>query len=368
MRIPMDYRTHDLFLRFVTEDDLAEVARTWPADHQPIFESEARDEIFRMQRDHARNTDGSICHLCLAVCWINQPRIIIGWCGLDGRKSQTEPEIFVLLDEARRNKGYGTQCVRELLRIAAADYGLHSVHGGCGKDNIASQRAMEKGGMVQYGTEENGDPLYRFSVPPVHVCGSRNHRAFLAAPPQPGEIILFGNYPQNSDAPKPIEWVVLENDGRIIRMISRYALDARCYNWERRKVTWASCTLRKWLNEGFLEAAFTEEERKRLKTMELVSEPDTRYAPPRLYRPTYDKVYLLSRPEAERYFKSEALRVCFATAYAKAQGAWDTCCWWLRSTGTPREGASVVDANGAFRGNPVDSGYGWVRPVIALRG
>ncbi len=39
---------------------------------------------------------------------------------------------------------------------------LNSVHGGCAKENIASARAMEKGGMAQYGTEENGDLLFRY--------------------------------------------------------------------------------------------------------------------------------------------------------------------------------------------------------------
>ena len=83
---------------------------------------------------------------------------------MDGRGSHTEPEIFLLLDEEYRNKGYGTQCVKELLRIAVSDFSLRSVHGGCDKENIPSRRAMEKGGMVQYGTEENGDPLYRFQA------------------------------------------------------------------------------------------------------------------------------------------------------------------------------------------------------------
>lgn len=32
-----------------------------------------------------------------------------------------------------------------------------------GRVSIASRRVMEKGGMVQYGTEENGDPLFRFT-------------------------------------------------------------------------------------------------------------------------------------------------------------------------------------------------------------
>jgi RimJ/RimL family protein N-acetyltransferase len=86
----------------------------------------------------------------------------MGWCGLDGTRNHEEPEIFILLDEAYRNQGYETQCVRELLRIAMEDYALSGVHGGCAKENIASARAMEKGGMVRDGTEENGDPLFRF--------------------------------------------------------------------------------------------------------------------------------------------------------------------------------------------------------------
>ena len=158
----MEYRTEQLILRAVTEDDMAEVARTWPAKHRPISEGEARAAIARMRRGHAMNTMGCIHHLCLAVCGAEDSRTIMGWCGLDGRRSHAEPEIFILLDEEYRGKGYGTECVRELLRIAAQDFSLQSVHGGCAKDNIASQRAMEKGGMARYGTEENGDPLYRF--------------------------------------------------------------------------------------------------------------------------------------------------------------------------------------------------------------
>lgn len=158
----MEYRRERLLLRTVTEEDLAEVARTWPSDHRPIPEAEARGVIARMRGNEERNTAGHIAHLCLAVCRAEEPRTILGWCGLDGRRSPGEPEIFVLLEEGHRGKGYGTQCIKELLRIAAEDFALPSVHGGCDKDNIASRRAMEKGGMVRYGAEENGDPLYRF--------------------------------------------------------------------------------------------------------------------------------------------------------------------------------------------------------------
>ena len=109
-----------------------------------------------MRGNYERNAKGGIYHLCLAVCRADDPRTIMGWCGLDGSRNRAEPEIFILLDEPYRGKGYGMLCVKE--------YALSGVHGGCAKENVASARAMGKGGMVQYGTEENGDPLFRFSI------------------------------------------------------------------------------------------------------------------------------------------------------------------------------------------------------------
>ena len=160
----MDYPLKNLILHYVAEEDLAEVARTWLADHHPLSDTEARDAIAYMRGNYGRNTKGCIFHLCMAVCGKDDPGTIMGWCGLDGTRNHSEPEIFILLDEAYRNKGYGTRCVKALLRISAEDYALSGVHGGCAKENIASARAMEKGGMVQYGTEENGDPLFRFTA------------------------------------------------------------------------------------------------------------------------------------------------------------------------------------------------------------
>ena len=161
----MDYQTENLILHFVAEDDLPEVARTWPSERHPLSDAQARETIAHMRGNYERNTKGRICHMCLAVCRADDPGTIMGWCGLDGSRNQTEPEIFILLDEPYRGKGYGTLCVKELLKIATEDYALSGVHGGCAKENAASARAMQKGGMVRYGTEENGDPLFRYLAP-----------------------------------------------------------------------------------------------------------------------------------------------------------------------------------------------------------
>ena len=53
-----DYQTEDLILHFVTEDDLAEVARTWPADHHPLSDTEAREAIAYMRGNNGRKRTG----------------------------------------------------------------------------------------------------------------------------------------------------------------------------------------------------------------------------------------------------------------------------------------------------------------------
>ena len=94
----MDYQTENLILHFVTENDLNEVARTWPADHHPLSDAEAREAIAHMRGNYERNAKGGIYHLCLAVCRADDPRTIMGWCGLDGSRNRAEPEIFILLN------------------------------------------------------------------------------------------------------------------------------------------------------------------------------------------------------------------------------------------------------------------------------
>lgn len=46
--------------------------------------------------------------------------------------------------------------------------------------------------------------------------------------------------------------------------ISKYLLDCKPYHKSLEKVTWENCTLRKWLNNGFLFTAFSPEEREKI--------------------------------------------------------------------------------------------------------
>lgn len=75
-------------------------------------------------------------------------------------------------------------------------------------------------------------------------------------------MVTYGHYPQTKAGTDttPIEWLVLEVDEakRRALLLSRNGLDAKPYNAEFDAVTWETCTLRAWLNDTFLNAAFTD--------------------------------------------------------------------------------------------------------------
>lgn len=56
----------------------------------------------------------------------------------------------------------------------------------------------------------------------------------------PGNYVTFRTYPQTTSGTDstPIEWLVLENDGKTALLISRNALDCQPYNTEREDITW----------------------------------------------------------------------------------------------------------------------------------
>ncbi len=169
--------------------------------------------------------------------------------------------------------------------------------------------------------------------------------------------IPFGRYPQASkNENAPIEWLVLKNDGSRALLISKYALDCRQYNTSGANVTWETCTLRKWLNGTFLDAAFSESERAMIPSVTVSADKNPSYSTSP-GNSTTDQVFLLSITEVNKYFSSHRARQCQGTAYCYAQGADKAnngnCRWWLRSPGNNSNYAAFVDYDGCVYG----SGY-----------
>ena len=191
-----------------------------------------------------------------------------------------------------------------------------------------------------------------------------------------GKTFFFGKYEQNyntSNVKEDIEWIVLAKENGRALLISKYALDGKAYNTSCTNVTWEICTLRKWLNNDFINSAFTTYEKTMISTVTVSADKNPKY---RTYPgdTTTDKVFLLSITEAEKYFTSDNARKCAPTAYAKAQGAWAsdddktasgeaTCGWWLRSPGYTQESAAIVN----FVGDVNEGGHYVINDRVAVR-
>ena len=193
-----------------------------------------------------------------------------------------------------------------------------------------------------------------------------------------GNTVSFGTYEQDNNTAngkEEIEWVVLATEGDRSLVISKYALDCQPYNTKYTNVTWETCSLRKWLNDTFLNAAFSKEEQAMISTMTVSADknPDYSTSPG---SSTQDQIFLLSIPEVKRYFSSDEARKCVPTAYAIAQGADTsnkysvsgkaTCWWWLRSPGFSSSSAAYVYFDGSVSsyGRNVSLVYDAVRPAL----
>ena len=177
-----------------------------------------------------------------------------------------------------------------------------------------------------------------------------------------GNYVTFGTYPQTEAGTDStaVEWLVLARDGEKVLLISRYALDCKPYNTSYTGVTWETCDLRYWLNNDFINKAFTSTEQQGILTVTVdnsKSQGNSNWSASGGNN-TQDKVFLLSYAEAGKYFISYEARKCAPTDYAVKNGAYTsssyktdgrpTGWWWLRSPGSSSSLAAYVRVNGAL--------------------
>ena len=170
-----------------------------------------------------------------------------------------------------------------------------------------------------------------------------------------GNIVLFGTYEQDDNlenGAEAIEWIVLERDGDNAFLLSKYALDAKPYNDQERRTTWEECTLRKWLNEDFLNTAFTEERQQIIQLRRIDNSIEEGMPGVEGQNDTMDKVFVLSCKEAFKdYHEYEDVRFCKVTQKVLNTGIeintvlGDSCTYWLRSLGALKDTELVQQAS-----------------------
>ena len=199
-----------------------------------------------------------------------------------------------------------------------------------------------------------------------------------------GDKITFGSYPfYEDDGEKEIDWIILDIDAdNNALVISDYALDNVRYNEKNEEITWEDSTIRKWLNETFINKAFTAEEQVKIIKSYIENKDNPEY-PGERGNDTYDKLFLLSIEEVNKYFKNTESIIAFSTPYAKSKNSVngklyvsfkyvstdheDLCGWWLRSTGGYyNDCAACIDLDGSIHsGNVYNDEYA-VRPALKI--
>ena len=199
---------------------------------------------------------------------------------------------------------------------------------------------------------------------------------------QAGDKISFGSY----------EWRVLEVQNNTALIITEYIIEQRAYHNAYKDITWADCSLRKYLNSEFYDR-FTTAEKSRIIPV-LNKNPDNQWYGTKGGTDTQDSIFLLSIEETVcRYFgdsssklyspgknqrywferkdKNNSKRI--ARLESRKEGSW---WWWLRSPGRVSIKAVYIhgDGNIGIQGNNILKGNisdgeckGGLRPALWLK-
>ena len=195
------------------------------------------------------------------------------------------------------------------------------------------------------------------------------------------QYIAIGNYPQTADGNDhtPIEWQILEWNGKKALLLSHYGLAVQRYHTQKTGVTWEKCDLRTWMNDTFLKEAFTVKERAAIQTTNVYNDEGRNRGRQGMNGGsiTRDKLFLLSYAEADQYLniknnkKNDTKLRTAPTAYAVERGAYISSKdqtaddktagrWWLRQ----HSYAELIDADGARRIEDADQSDVCVRPAL----
>lgn len=199
-----------------------------------------------------------------------------------------------------------------------------------------------------------------------------------------GDIVTFGSFEQNnneSDGTEPIEWIVLDIDGNKALLLSKYGLASLPYNTKAVNGWW-NCFVRSWLNDSFIDTAFTNEERDAILLTEVDnsrSQNHPAWGSGELN--TKDYIFLLSWWESFKYvgamytisrleartspteYAKKVLRAYTSSSNETAEGK-GACKWWLRSPGHLSYEGAYIDSNGTINCTTCDEDDICVRPAL----
>ncbi len=205
------------------------------------------------------------------------------------------------------------------------------------------------------------------------VCPLTHAMATSIPMPEVGDIVTYGHYEQDNvleNGSEPITWIVMDTQGDTAMLLSQYCIDTVIFYPERVPMYWGKSDLRTWMNDTFLNMAFTAEEQESILTT--VVENENPHGMSGGGDDTLDQIYLLSKTEVLAFFPEMEDRVAYPTEYAKSKGCTvsdetGSCRWWTRTPGARNLDICGIRLDGrmtAYGMQDVDWPTNTMRPVM----
>lgn len=237
-------------------------------------------------------------------------------------------------------------------------------------------RSPGKNNQELLAVKNNGQPDHSTTVKDEHL-GVRpamwldlDKEATIDASFAEWSTITFGKYgDETKDTYEPLRWIILENNGKSVKLLSEKAIDNLQYHPNKTTVSWSNSYLRKWLNSTFVDTAFDETEKGMMLTMDInYNSSDSIDGYRQMMKVTIkDRVTL---PSYFQILKMDLLRKDIRikpTAYAKQKGAGGTYTeYWLSSNGKDDHSMAIIKQNGDIDSKWVTDKKGIV-PMIEIR-
>ncbi|MBR4457947.1 MAG: hypothetical protein IKS31_03200 [Clostridia bacterium] len=171
-----------------------------------------------------------------------------------------------------------------------------------------------------------------------------------------GATVRFGSYEQDGksgNGKEGIDWVVVAVKSDKALLVSKVGLEARIYNAAPFSV-WKDTTLRLWLNTGFLNSAFTQQEKAAIATTRVDNGASQGRG---LYGVTSsasseDQVFLLSYAELNTYRANKHGLYSSASVSAKNQGTVEKG-FWMRNQGMDGDRDEILRTAGVVEGTGI---------------
>lgn len=192
-----------------------------------------------------------------------------------------------------------------------------------------------------------------------------------------GDVVEFGHYEQDNDTSngkEKIRWKVVHVDESCLYLVSEYCLDCQPYNEKGTNSNWSVSSLKEWLENDFLETAFSKKEQEKLvEVTNNAKEFNTKTNSTILSAATTsDIVYLLSVDEMRVIYSIDWIGQCKATEYARQQGCpvndmTGYCEWWTRTRARFSSGVAVIPSTVYHAFSAVENGKALgIRPMIVV--